>query len=469
MFEGQQQVSKASEATWRVDEDGRLHRKRVKSFPNGNEYNCEFVGDKPDGFGTLKTSQGMHYEGNFLNGLFHGHAKVVWIDEFHQVAKTFIGEFKRGKRSGHGVLSDEHVTWDGNFAHDQFHGQGTLWKKTTGERFKGQWVNGKLHCDDGLIAFQNGDKYEGPVHLGKINGDVGHYTFKDGGFYTGQHKVGIKHGIGTRKFVDGTTFRGDMINGNLCGHGIMTYGNSLDHKKRYEGEWEDGLFDGNGELYFQESSPIEFYKGDFKHGKYYRYGRLQYRDGSFYEGRYHEGYREGRGKRLWRQGNWFEGEWQKDMMLNGRYFDASANSTYVGAFERNKKHGLGKESWRSQNNREFRDPCFGWQHAADELVTYKGSYFNGYFDGNGRFEAPNGRHYDGGWRLGKPHGLGTMQLLRRSEFGNVFKMHIGKHGSLYRPEKYSGEWKDGKRHGQGTLFFLDGSSKQISYIDGNQT
>ena len=450
-------------ATWRV-EKGRLHRKRVKTFPNGNVYNCEFVGDKPDGYGTF-TSQGMKYEGNFLNGLFHGAAKIVWTDESNRIVKTFKGEFKCGQRFGYGVLSDDIEKWEGNFANDKFHGEGTLWKKD-GDRLKGEWKNGKFQCKDGLIVFRNGDKYEGPVHHGQLHGGVGHYSYRDGGSYTGHYSYNVPNGIGTRTFVDGTTFRGDFRNGKFHGHGIMTYENGLGHKKQYNGDWIDGMFDGCGELCFQKSSHVDFYKGNFKSGKFHTQGHLQYRDGSFYEGEFHEGHREGRGKRMWTKGNWFEGNWERDSMISGRYFDTFANSTYVGTFERNKKHGSGKEIWRSQANIPFRDQTFGWSHAVDGVCKYDGEYLDGYFDGQGRFEVPDGRYFDGAWRLGKPHGFGTMHLLRKIEYGDAARMHIGRFGSLYRPNKFSGEWRNGKRHGQGTLFFLDGSSKEVVYNDG---
>lgn len=218
---GEQQEE--TNATWRV-EKGRLHRKRVKTFPNGNVYNCEFVGDKPDGYGTF-TSQGMKYEGNFLNGLFHGAAKIVWTDESNRIVKTFTGEFKCGKRFGYGVLSDDREKWEGNFANDKFHGEGTLWKKD-GDRLKGEWKNGKFQCKDGLIVFRNGDKYEGPVHHGQLHGGVGHYSYRDGGSYTGHYSYNVPNGIGTRTFVDGTTFRGDFRNGKFHGHGIRVIKNN---------------------------------------------------------------------------------------------------------------------------------------------------------------------------------------------------------------------------------------------------
>jgi hypothetical protein len=153
-------------------------------------------------------------------------------------------------------------------------------------------------------------------------------------------------------------------------------------------------------------------------------------------------------------------------MIYGCYFDTFNSSTYTGSFERNKKNGSGTETWRSPKSMDFRDAIFGWLHKNNDICKYTGDYVDGYFHGNGVFEATNGRRYEGGWRLGKPHGSGTMILLRHNEYGDTSKMNIGIYGSLYRPLKYIGGWKDGKRHGKGNLTFLDGTAKEVKYHNG---
>jgi len=179
--------------SWRISEDGRIHRKRHKVFPNGDIYHCEFVDNVPDGLGTLVTVKGMRYEGSFSKGLFHGNGTIVWegiLDGKKCVLKKFTGQFKNGKKNGVGTFHENGNRWEGSFVDDVFSGKGSLWK-ANGERQEGTWRNGKLHCDDGLIIYANGDKYEGPVYLGNMHGAVGHYTYaKQKGFYTGQHQLG---------------------------------------------------------------------------------------------------------------------------------------------------------------------------------------------------------------------------------------------------------------------------------------
>ena len=181
----------AKTKSWRIGNDGRIHRRRIKKFPSGDVYDCEFVDNKPDGQGTLITAKGMKYEGSFSEGLFHGQGTITReaYDGKKVVVERFDGNFVRGISSGHGILSTRNGDkLEGIFLNDVLNGTGTLWK-ANGECQKGTWHHGKLHCDDGFITFQNGDKYEGPVHFGMLHGDVGHYTYANNqGFYTGQHK-----------------------------------------------------------------------------------------------------------------------------------------------------------------------------------------------------------------------------------------------------------------------------------------
>ena len=178
---------------WRIGKDGRVHRKRHKVFPNGDVYDCEFVRNKPDGIGTLVQATGIKYEGSFSNGLFHGPGTITREqteeDGSKRTITVFKGVFRNGKKHGFGILYDNGDRWEGNFKDDVFQGKGYIWR-ANGERQRGDFVNGKLHCEDGLIVFESGDKYEGPVYLGTLHGDVGHYSFAKGrGFYTGQHRL----------------------------------------------------------------------------------------------------------------------------------------------------------------------------------------------------------------------------------------------------------------------------------------
>ena len=148
-------------------------------------------------------------------------------------------------------------------------------------------------------------------------------------------------------------------------------------------------------------------------------------------------------------------------MVKGTLFNKDNCSIYLGSFSKDRKHGNGKEIWRSSDNKAFRDPCFNWLHKADGLCTYIGEYANGYFDGNGIFQASDGRMYKGEFVKGVPHGYGEAILLRLDEHGDANKMYIGSSGSFYRVWKCFGEWVHGKRSA-GKSYYLDGSMTEAT-------
>ena len=268
----------------------------------------------------------------------------------------------------------------------------------------------------------------------------------------------------------------------MSGHGIMNYENDLEKKHRYSGGFKDGLYNGVGELIFKDSFEVEWYKGSFFEGIFHGNGKVQYRDGGYYEGEFSAvtcsedisldghfsmfGKREGKGKRVWAAGNVFNGEWKNNKMFEGRYCNESQQSMYIGTFKNDKKSGSGREIWRSPNGKTYKDPCFGWTHEAGGVCKYIGHYRNGHFHGEGKFQAPDGREYDGEWDKGKPHGSGRMIMLKKYEKGDSSRMNIGKYGSLYRPEVHVGLWEQGRKHGVGNLNFLDGSAKKVTYQRG---
>ena len=476
--------------SWRLANDGRIHRQRVIQYPNGDEYDGELVDGRRDGFGNLKTTN-FSYAGSFRRGLFDGKGTFVWCDfkedGVEVIGRNFEGTFCRGKRDGDGVFHDgKGGVWEGTWKDDQFTGKGKV-MKDDGEYQHGSFVNGKLHCDAGKIRFRNGDMYEGGLHFGTLHSEVAHISYGYGnGSYTGQFHYNRKQGIGTRRFIDGSTYRGGFHDNVINGYGSMHYAaNDKRLLKQYIGEWEDGVFHGEGELMFKDTCDVQSYKGFFYKGLYHGHGVIIYSDGGYYEGEFNctvymsptslitdpiTGTKHGEGTRIWASGNKFEGTWQNNQMVEGKYFDKKYySSSYVGTFVRNKKCGSGREIWRSPNGESFRDPWLQWKHKGNEVCTYVGEYQSGYLHGKGTFSSFDGRSYTGGWKVGKQHGYGVAILLAKYQIGDPQRMHIGKYGSLYRPMKYEGEWSNGVRHGEGKLTFLDGSVDEGHFVNGHIT
>ncbi len=510
----------------------RIHRFRHKKLPNGDYYNCEFVDNKPDGYGTFTSRRRdgnrddaatssypeddnddtfviMTYDGSFYKGLFHGEGIQTWdriVDGYKygqgqghgdnrdknihglteietkagMIRKTFRrfeGMFNNGQRHGFGVLQDYDTSrrWEGEWKGNKLNGKGDTIDVAQGSREIGTFVNNRLHCNDAVVINANGSRYEGCMRYGKKHGATGHYSYKDHvsvsgngngsgkSFYTGSWHQNLMHGIGTRRYIDGSTFRGDIVRGKICGHGTMHYGNEtcMDEKSKYTGSWMDGTWHGYGELIYGPKSNCDSYEGEFYKGIFHGKGKLKYRNGRVYDGYFKSGMRNGKGQMIWASGNTFDGEWTDDLMSEGRYTDVSHGSIYIGTFKNNKKDGIGaREIWQSPPVKGgcFKDPFFGSMQDANGISKYSGAYKDGYFHGEGKFEAADGRSYEGEWKRGKPDGFGKMKLLKKTEFGDPNRMYIGRHGSLYRPVEYIGTWQHGKRK-EGKLLFSNGSSR----------
>ena len=151
---------------------------------------------------------------------------------------------------------------------------------------------------------------------------------------------------------------------------------------------------------------------------------------------------------------------------------------YEGDYKKNERHGNGK-----------------YLYANGDI--YQGNWKDNRFSGRGKFINANGREtFDGYWKSGKKHGLGTWfkdgitiegtwendkltSSLSNSETNDEIKIVDGKVQRVENVDDlfecilsddglpdmcrypngdtYRGQWKDGKRHGQGQMIYNIGS------------
>ncbi len=83
---------------------------------------------------------------------------------------------------------------------------------------------------------------------------------------------------------------------------------------RYEGEFVDGLFHGQGTIIFSDGSS---YVGEYKDGKKNGQGTATFSDGSSYVGEYKDGKRNGQGAYIYENGYSWIGEWENDEQGKG--------------------------------------------------------------------------------------------------------------------------------------------------------
>ena len=116
------------------------------------DYNGAWLDDKEHGYGTAMDSseKGVHCA---------------------TISETYTGEFREGKRHGHGVIVEDN--FDGSFRDGQ-------------NRFEGDFVDGKI-VGHGTWDYANGDHFEGEFVNGYKNGH-GIYTFASGLKFEGEWK-----------------------------------------------------------------------------------------------------------------------------------------------------------------------------------------------------------------------------------------------------------------------------------------
>lgn len=120
--------------------------------------------------------------------------------------------------------------------------------------------------------------YNGDVEADSISG-IGHFVSKDGKFdYNGEWKDGELSGKGTLKYdgyivhfsyVDRTgLYSGDVINGIPIGEGSFTATNDEGNTYTYTGEWDNGIFNGQGKREFKDIKEYPIENGNFTNGDF---------------------------------------------------------------------------------------------------------------------------------------------------------------------------------------------------------
>lgn len=152
--------------------------------------------------------------------------------------------------------------------------------------------------------------------------------------------------------------------GKPHGYGRISYcSDHKDHTISYEGEWNQGQWNGQGSVARKNG---DTYSGSFcddqfhGHGEYIHYdsqrvfhgrfvmghridGKMTYSDGSVYEGSWYCGKRHGKGTYRFSDGSIYKGEFFGDQMSGHGQLIWPDGSRFVGEFQKGRRHGKGKE------------------------------------------------------------------------------------------------------------------------------
>ncbi|QSS99728.1 hypothetical protein IMZ31_16940 [Pontibacillus sp. ALD_SL1] len=162
-------------------------------------------------------------------------------DDPNIVAGTYDGKYTDGLKQGHGKLSNQTISYKGNWEHGKRNGFGrevTDWGFLYIE-YEGQWKNNKKHGKGKrVISFLWMDtKYEGEWKNGNREGN-GHFVDRSGNIYEGEWVNDRPQGFGKMTLSNGETYTGEVLDFERHGYGKAV----LADGEVQEGEWEEDEF-----------------------------------------------------------------------------------------------------------------------------------------------------------------------------------------------------------------------------------
>jgi hypothetical protein len=157
------------------------------------------------------------------------------------------------------------------------------------------------------VQYTNGDVYEGEYGPDKKRNGQGTYTYKTEedspeNKYAGEWKNGLKCGLGTATYPDGSRYQGQFNDGVYHGQGSYIYPNG----DVYSGEWVNGKKNGSGTYLFKSSD--SYFKGKWKSGEIV-VGSWVHKDGTVWDGTFENGRPCGYGTFSFKNGNVQTGEY----------------------------------------------------------------------------------------------------------------------------------------------------------------
>ena len=185
-------------------------------------------------------------------------------------------------------------------------------------------------------------------------------------------------GFFTLQFKDGSTFDGQLKNGEIDSFGILE---NINEKIKFQGLFDKFNEKQIGKLIFDDGKII--YEGEFYKGKFAGKGELRYSNGDKYIGSFKEGLRNGEGILYFKEGDIYEGNFLKGNFEGEGKLIIKDVSEYRGNFKNGKYNGYGMLI--SLNNGEI----------------IMGNFIDGIINGNGIQYFSNKDIYEGNFINGK--------------------------------------------------------------------
>ena len=253
----------------------------------------------------------------------------------------------------------------------------------------------------------------------------------------------IAPGVRELTFADGSIYRGAVRGSTLHGRGEY-----VSKSFKYEGEWNEGLKQGQG-VYVWDNG--DRYEGSFAADRPDGKGKYRFSNGDAYEGEVKQGVIAGRGVYVARNGDTFEGPFSNGKLDGVGTYRFSSGDHYEGEMHEGRIQGSGRYFTRAGDRIEgsFVD---GKPHGIGTYFfangdRYQGEIVNGALSGQGTYYYASGLRYEGEVRDGRPQGKGTFWFLDKTRFEGVFE--------------------DGLARAKGELVKEDGTRAPAEIVDGN--
>eukprot|EP01104_Vermistella_antarctica_P018806 TRINITY_DN7112_c0_g1_i1.p1 TRINITY_DN7112_c0_g1~~TRINITY_DN7112_c0_g1_i1.p1 ORF type:complete len:957 (+),score=273.78 TRINITY_DN7112_c0_g1_i1:97-2967(+) len=403
-------------------------RSFIYSFKDKRQYKGQWRDGVFDGVGHLKYPKGGRYEGDFVCGRREGSGNIMF-----KSGDTYDGEWKDDLPNGEGTLTIGKVVYTGKVSAGKKEGPGKL-EWPNGDIYEGEFKDDFMD-GEGTLTFNDGaGSYVGQFRLDRFHGH-GTLTYLLG-VYDGEFNMDIKEGAGKMTYLNGDEYTGTW-KADLR-HGTGTFC-SKGGDIKYEGEWNQGRYQGKGKLELKDTS---VYEGSFKDGRCWGAGVKVYQNGSkydgswaddryegtgtltsvngdHYEGNWHTGKRFGRGVSTTGDGT-YEGEWLKDRKEGKGVFTWPDGSKYSGGFMSDKRHGRGVFTSADESAKYagqwVNDEKHGEGSLTDPCGVFEGMWEHDRRHGTGTFKDPNGNFYEGTWANDRFAGSGKLQVDTKTIF-----------------------------------------------------
>ena len=356
-------------------------------WENGERYEGSFRNSMATGIGKYYYINGDSYEGDFVDNIKQGQGKYICSN-----GNYFIGQWRNDMQNGYGeYYENDLLVYKGNFIDGTKNGSGKYYENGA-LKYKGNFINDKYDGEGTL--YDSLSFYFGEWKSGQKNGN-GKEFFNKGNFINEEEYpifafvpfFGGNNNLNNEFYGFKYCYEGNFVDDQIKGNGKLYY-KRRDNKKIliYEGEWEDGLRNGNG-IEYDLYGKIK-YIGKFSFDYYKGEGELYWNNGNYYKGNFVMGEFDGYGKL-------YIAKSDSDYNSIGISEETFKNiKEYEGEFSHNKKEGYGTAIFKDGSR-------------------YQGFWKNDKFNGEGIFIKTNGEYITGHWEDGKK--IGNMTLF--NEFG----------------------------------------------------